>query len=89
MNKNKETVRISFDIPTREHILYKTECVKSQIPIKNFMHHLVMLGMKEYTKAKFNAKMSKSIQQAKEGKVRTVSSEELDQWEKDLENDTE
>jgi hypothetical protein len=85
---NKETVRISFDVPVDEHILYKTECVKSRVPIKDFMHNLVVIGMKEYRKAKFNEKMSRSIQQAKEGKVRTVSSEELDQWVKDLENDT-
>lgn len=84
---DKETVRVSFDIPVEEHILYKTECVKSRIPIKNFMHNLVVIGMREYKKAKFNEKMSKSIQQAKKGKIRTVSSEELDQWEKDLEND--
>lgn len=85
---NKETVRVSFDVPVDEHILYKTECVKSRIPIKDFMHNLVMLGMKEYKKAKFHEKLSKSIQQAKKGKVRKVSSEELDQWERDLENDS-
>ena len=84
---NKETVRISFDVPIDEHILYKTECVKSRIPIKDFMHNLVMIGMKEYKKAKLKEKLSRSIEQAKKGKVRTVSSEELDQWEKDLEND--
>jgi hypothetical protein len=38
-------------------------------------------------KAQFKERMSRSIQQAKEGKVRTVSSEELDQWEEELEND--
>lgn len=86
---DKETVRISFDVPVEEHILYKTECVKSRIPIKDFMHNLVMMGMKEYTKARLNEKLSKSIQQAKKGKVRTVSLEELDQWEKDLGHDTE
>lgn len=84
---NKETVRISFDVPIEEHILYKTECVKSRIPIKDFMHNLVMMGMKEYRKERFNKKMLKSIQQAKEGKVRTISTEELNQWEKDLENE--
>lgn len=83
---NKDTVRVSFDVPVEEHILYKTECVKSRIPIKDFMHHLVVIGMKEYRKAKLNEKLSKSVQQAKKGKVRTVSAKELDQWEKDLEN---
>jgi len=86
---HKETVRVSFDIPVDEHILYKTECVKSRVPIKNFMHNLVVMGMKEYRKAQLNEKLAKSIQQAKKGKTRVVSSQELDQWEKDLENDTE
>lgn len=86
---DKGTVRVSFDIPVGEHILYKTECVKSRIPIKDFMHHLVVIGMKEYRKAQFNEKMSKSIQQAKEGKVRSVTSKDLDKWEKVLEDDTE
>lgn len=52
------------------------------------MHNLVTMGMKEYKKAKLNAKLSKSIQQAKKGKVRKISSKELDQWEKDLKNDS-
>lgn len=86
---NKETVRLSFDVPVEEHIIYKTECVKSRIPIKDFLHTLVMIGMKEYKKSKFDERMKKSIEQAKKGKVRTVSSEELDQWEKELENDSE
>lgn len=84
----KETVRVSFDVPVNEHILYKTECVRSRVPIKDFMHNLVMIGMKEYRKKQFKEKMKRSIQQAKKGKVRTLSSEELDQWEKDLEDDS-
>ena len=74
----KKTVRISFDVPTDEHILYKTECVKSMVPVKEFMHYLVILGMKEYKKAKPHAKLAHSIQQAKEGKLRKVSAKELD-----------
>lgn len=84
---NKETVRISFDVPIEEHILYKTECVKSRIPIKDFMHNLVIIGMKEYRKEKLNEKLARSIQQAKKGKTRTISAKELHRWEKELEND--
>lgn len=84
----KDKVRVSFDIPVEEHILYKTECVKSRIPIKDFMHTLVMLGMENYKKAKFNEKMESSLQQAKEGHTKIVSMEQLDQWELELEDDT-
>jgi hypothetical protein len=74
----KDKVRVSFDIPIEEHIIYKTECVQSRINIKDFMHHLVVIGMKEYQKAKLKEKLERSIQQAKEGKTRTITSEELD-----------
>jgi len=84
----KETVRLSFDVPVEEHIMYKTECVKSHIPIKDFLHNLVILGMKEYRKSQFKKEMKQSIQQAKKGKVRTISAEELNQWENELNNDS-
>ena len=84
---DKETVRISFDVPIDEHILYKTECVKSRMAIKDFMHNLVILGMKEYRKAQVQEKLARSINQAKKGKVRKVSLKELDRWEKELDND--
>lgn len=85
----KETVRLSFDVPIEEHILIKTECVRSRIAVKDFLHNLVKLGLEEYKRAKFKQKMEKSIQQAKEGKTRTITEEELDKWEKELEDDTE
>jgi hypothetical protein len=40
----KDTVRLSLDVSAKEHILYKTESVKSRTPIKDFLHTLVMLG---------------------------------------------
>jgi hypothetical protein len=42
--------------------------------------------MQEYKRRQFQEGMEKSIQQAKEGKVRTVTPEELDRWEKELDN---
>lgn len=83
----KDIVRLSFDVPAEEHIMYKTESVKSRMPIKDFLHTLVILGMQEYKKRQFQERMEKSIQQAKEGKVRTVTSQELDRWEKELDDE--
>lgn len=85
----KDTVRLSFDVPAEEHIMIKTESVKSRMAIKDFLHNLLQLGMQEYRKAQFKQKMEQSIQQAKEGKIRTVTAEELDQWEKELEDEAE
>jgi hypothetical protein len=87
--KEKETVRLSFDVPVEEHILIKTECVRSRMAVKDFLHNLVRMGLEQYRKAQFKQKMEGSIQQAKEGKVRTVTAEELDKWEKELEDETE
>lgn len=47
-----------------------------------------MKGMKKYQKLQFKKKLQKSLEQAKKGKVRTLSSEELDRWEKELEDDS-
>jgi len=82
---SKNTVRISFDVPQEEHIMYKMECVKTRKPIKDFMHNLVVIGMREYQKEKLNEKLTHSIQQAKEGKGRVISTAELDQMVKDAE----
>lgn len=82
----KNTVRLSFDVPADEHIQYKTECVKSRIPIKDFLHNLVILGMHEYEKNKFKKKMKSSIKQAKQGKTKKLRAEDLDKWEKELDD---
>lgn len=37
--------------------------------MKEFLHNLVVLGMKKYKKAKFKKEMKESIQQAKDGKL--------------------
>ncbi len=84
----KDTVRLSFDVPVEEHIKYKTESVKSRTPIKDFLHNLVILGMEEYKKKQFQDQLKKSLQQAKEGKVKTITAKELDQWEQELENES-
>lgn len=86
MDKQKD-VRVSFNMPADEHIMIKTECVKTRIPMKDYLHELVRIGWEQVKKAEFRDKMEKSLQQAKEGKVKKITSEDLDQWEKELEND--
>jgi hypothetical protein len=78
----KDTVRVSFDVAAERHIKYKTASVQSRISVKDFMSNLVELGFKEYEKAKLDQALLEGIQEAKEGKGRVISQEELDSWAK-------
>jgi len=82
-------VRLSFDIPEDQHILLKTGCAQLKIAIKDFLYEMTQKGLKELKEKQLHDRLKKSIQQSKEGKIRKVSLKELDQWEKDLENDSE
>lgn len=64
----KDTVRLSFNVPVQEHIVIKTECVTARIPMKDFLHELVLIGLKEYQKKKHQEKLKESAQRAQEEK---------------------
>lgn len=76
----KDTVRVSFDMPMKEHIRIKTECVKSRIAMKDFLHELVLIGLEQVHKIKLKEDLQESIQQAKEGKVTTMTFDELEHF---------
>lgn len=67
----KETVRISFDIPVQEHILLKIECANVRLTIKDFLHTMMLKGLQELKENHLRERLKKSIQQAKEGKVKS------------------
>ena len=88
MTQMKKTeVRLSFNVPASEHVVIKTECVQSRIAMKDFLHELILLGLNQYQKLKLKEDLKKSIKQAKAGKSRILSVEELDEMEKSLNND--
>ena len=80
-------VRLSFDIPEDEHLILKIACAQARLAIKDFVHGMILKGIKDLQKAEFEKKLKESVQQAKNGRVRRVSSKELEQWESELEND--
>ena len=49
----EETVRLSFDVPVREHITLKTECAQARIQIKDFLHESMLKGLEELKEKKF------------------------------------
>ena len=67
-------VRLSFDIPINEHILLKTACAQSRLAIKDFMHEMMLKGIAELKEKQLQERLKLSIQQSKEGKVRSRGS---------------
>lgn len=70
----ENTVRLSFDIPEEEHILLKTGCAQLRIAIKDFLHEMMLNGLKELKERQLQDRLRKSIQQSKEGKIKSRGS---------------
>lgn len=70
----KNTVRLSFDIPVNEHIILKTECAQMQVAIKDFLQELVLNGIHELKEKQLQERLKISIQQSKDGKVKSRGS---------------
>lgn len=58
-----DVVRLSFDISVHEHALLKSACAEAMIPMKEFLHDLVVRGIQEL-------KEKKNLEKLKEAKVR-------------------
>jgi hypothetical protein len=70
----ENTIRLSFDIPVEEHVTLKSECAQARIAMKDFLHDLVLKGIKELQEKQLQARLKKSIRQSKEGKVKSRGS---------------
>lgn len=70
----EHTVRVSFDVPEDEHILLKTGCAQLRIAIKDFLHEMMLKGLIELKEKQLQERLKKSIQQSKEGKVKSRGS---------------
>ena len=76
----KDTVRVSFNMPLQEHIMIKTECVRSRKNMKDYLHELVLLGLEQTRKAEVKTRLEKSLQQIKDGKITTMTLSELEKF---------
>ncbi len=70
----ENTVRLSFDVPEEEHVLLKIECAQLRIAIKDFLHEMMLKGLKEIKEKQLQENLRLSIQQSKEGKVKSRGS---------------
>ena len=82
----EETKRISFDVPLEEHTFLKTECAKDQIALRDLMRQVFHNTVQEIKKKKLRERLALGIQEAKENKGRIISQEELDEWDKMIDN---
>lgn len=56
----EDVVRLSFDISVHEHALLKAACAEAMIPMKDFLHDLVMRGVQELKEKNLQEKTKKS-----------------------------
>ena len=63
-----DVVRLSFDISVHEHALLKAACAEAMIPMKDFLHDLVLKGIEELRKKKSQEKIKKSEASKQEAK---------------------
>jgi hypothetical protein len=80
MEKRKETVRVSFDVPIEEHTFLKTECTKSRIPFRNLMRQVFHKTVEELRKKQLHDMLNQGFQQSYEGKTTRLTKEQLNQW---------
>ncbi len=67
-------VRLSFDVPEEEHVILKTGCAQLRIAIKDFLHEMMLKGLKELKERQLQERLKLSIKQSKEGRVRSRGS---------------
>ena len=78
-------VRLSFDIPDDEHLILKITCAESKLAIKDFVHAMILKGLKDLRNDGLKKRLKESVDQVKQGKCRIISSKELDKMFKDAE----
>jgi len=55
-----DVVRLSFDISIHEHALLKSACAEAMIPMKDFLHDLVLRGIQELKEKRLQEKLAES-----------------------------
>lgn len=69
-----DVIRLSFDISIHEHATLKAACAEAMIPMKDFLHDLVLKGIQELREKQLKKRSEKSISQSKIGKFKSKAS---------------
>ena len=75
----KQSVRVSFDIPEKDHNRIKTSCVRRRRSLKSCLQEFVLDGIKKVEEEELNESLRKAFKQSEEGKARIITDEELDE----------
>ena len=55
-----DVVRLSFDISVHEHAMLKAACAEAMIPMKDFLHDLVVKGIQELKEKRLKEKSAEA-----------------------------
>lgn len=78
--REKETVRVSFDVPVEEHTFLKTECTKYRIPFRNLMRKMFHETCQELRKTELHEMLSEGFKDAYEGRKMRLTDDQLKKW---------
>lgn len=76
----KDSVRLSVEVPVNEHIFIKMECAKARVSMKDFLYAVIHSGLQELKEKKLMKRLKTSIQQAKKGKLTSMTLSELEKF---------
>jgi hypothetical protein len=80
----RETVRVSFDVPIKEHAYIKTACAKLRIALRDLMKEIFHRTYRQMRKKELHASLLRGFKEAYEGKTIPLTQEDLEKWEKML-----
>lgn len=69
-----DVIRLSFDISVHEHAMLKASCAEAMIPMKDFLHDLVLKGIQELREKQLRKRLEKPIPQSRNGKFKSKAS---------------
>lgn len=78
----KDKVRVSFDVPIEEHTFLKAECAKNRIALRDLLQDVFHKTVEEFKKKQLNEMLLESFQDIYDGKGTLLTDEDLDRWEK-------
>lgn len=74
--------RISFDVPAEIHTILKIRCAREDIALRDLMKEIALKTAEEYQKKELHDLLLQGFHDSYEGKGKVLSDEDLDRWEK-------
>lgn len=75
--KEKDKIRVSFDVPIEEHTFLKIECAKAHIALRDLMKDVFHKTVQDLKKKQLNSMLLQGFEESYEGKTSSLTDEEL------------